>query len=105
MIGASLALLLAVLVVERWSAGGRAIDAIRERDQARAEADRLRVALAHVTRCVIVMRIEHEGYVRATASVMTDAATSRAAQTACETAAGHDAALRSAADDAERHHL
>ena len=105
MIGASLALLLAVLVIERWSAGVRAVDAIRERDQARAEADRLRMALAHVTRCVVVMRVEHEGYVRATASVIAEAAHSQAGRRACEAAAGHDAALRIAADDAERHHL
>jgi len=105
MIGASLLILLAVLVAERWSAGRRAIDAIRERDQSRMEADRLRVALADSTRCVVAMRVAHDGYVRATAAMVAEVSASRSGQAACSSAAGYDATFRDAADRAESNKL
>lgn len=96
--------LLAGLVVLEWHrANVRAADAIRERDQARAEAIRYRVAVADSVRCIVAMRMAHDGYVRSTSSLVADIAHSRAGRESCEAAASFDAAFREAADLAERH--
>ena len=98
MIGATLLLLFGVMLLERWSAGRRAVDAIRERDQARMEADRLRVALGDAIRCTVLMARDHDAYVRAVAAVTAEGARSRAGASACEEAAGHHEAFRDTVD-------
>ncbi len=96
--------LLAGLVVLEWHrANVRAADAVRERDQCKAEAVRLRIAVADSVRCIVVMRVAHDGYVRSTSSLVAEVAHSRAGRESCDAAAGFDAAFREAADLAERH--
>ena len=89
--------------MEWHRANVRAADAIRERDQARAEAVRYRCAVADSVRCIVTMRAAHDGYVRATAALVADVAHSRAGRQACETAAGFDSAFNEAAGFADRH--
>ena len=98
MTGAYVWLLFGLLVMEWHRANVRASDAIRERDQARSEAARYRCAVADSVRCIVAMRTAHDGYVRSTAGLIADVAHTRAGRTACETAAGFDAALQDAAD-------